>query len=62
LGDWIEARADVQRIGRLLAFVNVYLVVNDKRIVRASGVYLRQGGVEGAPSERQSTTRGADDE
>ena len=42
IGDWIESRADVQRIGARLAFVNVYLVVNDTRIVRASGVYLRR--------------------
>jgi acyl-coenzyme A thioesterase 13 len=41
VGDWVESRADVQRIGGRLAFVNVYLVVNSIRIVRASGVYLR---------------------
>ena len=41
IGDWVESRADVQRIGGRLAFVNVYLVVNSTRIVRASGVYLR---------------------
>jgi hypothetical protein len=37
----VESRADVQRIGGRLAFVNVYLVANSIRIVRASGVYLR---------------------
>jgi uncharacterized protein (TIGR00369 family) len=41
IGDWIESRADIQRVGGRLAFVNVYLVVNSTRIVRASGVYLR---------------------
>ena len=41
LGDWIESRADIQRIGGRLAFVNVYLVANSTRIVHASGVYLR---------------------
>jgi acyl-coenzyme A thioesterase 13 len=41
IGDWVESRADVQRIGGRLAFVNVYLVVNSTRIVRASGIYLR---------------------
>jgi acyl-coenzyme A thioesterase 13 len=41
IGDWVESRADVQRVGGRLAFVNVYLVVNSARIVRASGVYLR---------------------
>lgn len=40
IGDWIESRADIQRIGGRVAFVNVYLVVNSARIVRASGVYL----------------------
>jgi uncharacterized protein (TIGR00369 family) len=42
VGDWVESRADIQRVGRQLAFVNVYLVVNNTRIVRASGVYLRR--------------------
>ena len=42
VGDWVESHADVQRVGGQLAFVNVYLVVNDSRIVRASGVYLRR--------------------
>jgi acyl-coenzyme A thioesterase 13 len=41
IGDWVESRADIQRIGGRLAFVNVYLVVNSTRIVRASGVYVR---------------------
>ena len=41
VGDWVESRADIQRIGGRLAFVNVYLVVNSTRIVRASGVYVR---------------------
>lgn len=42
VGDWVESHADVQRVGGQLAFVNVYLVVNKTRIVRASGVYLRR--------------------
>ena len=41
VGDWVESHADVQRIGAQLAFVNVYLLVNEARIVRASGVFLR---------------------
>ena len=41
IGDWVESRADIQRIGGRVAFINVYLVVNSTRIVRASGVYLR---------------------
>jgi acyl-coenzyme A thioesterase 13 len=42
VGDWVESHADVQRVGGQLAFVNVYLVVNETRIVRSSGVYLRR--------------------
>jgi uncharacterized protein (TIGR00369 family) len=47
VGDWIESRADIQRIGGRLAFINVYLLVNSTRIVRASGVYLRHTGGQG---------------
>lgn len=39
LGDWVESRVDIQKIGRTLAFANVYLHVGDQRIVRASGVF-----------------------
>jgi acyl-coenzyme A thioesterase 13 len=39
LGDWIEARVDIQKIGRTLAFANAYLHVGDARIARVSGVF-----------------------
>lgn len=39
LGDWVEARVDVQKIGRRLAFANVYLWVGSERIMRASGLF-----------------------
>jgi acyl-coenzyme A thioesterase 13 len=39
LGDWVQSRVDIQKIGRTLAFANVYLLVGDVRIVRASGVF-----------------------
>ncbi len=39
LGDWVESRVDIQKIGKTLAFANVYLLVGDARIVRASGVF-----------------------
>ena len=39
VGDWLEGRADVQRVGRTLAFVNGYLSVGDRRIIRASSVF-----------------------
>jgi len=42
LGDWIEARVDIQRIGGTLAFANAYLHVGDQRIVRVSGVFAVQ--------------------
>jgi uncharacterized protein (TIGR00369 family) len=41
VGDWIEARVDIQRVGGQVAYANAYLYVNDKRIVRASGVFVR---------------------
>lgn len=40
-GDWIEARADIQKVGGRLAFANAYLSVEGTRIVRASGVFAR---------------------
>ena len=42
LGDWIEARVDIQKIGRTLAFANAYLHVDDARIARVSGVFAIQ--------------------
>ncbi len=39
LGDWLEARVDVQKIGSRLAFANCYLLVGERRILRASGVF-----------------------
>ena len=42
-GDWVEARADIQKVGGRLAYANAYLYVNGKRIVRASGVFARSG-------------------
>ena len=41
LGDWVEARVDVQRVGRRMAFANCYLHAGKKRIVRASAVFAR---------------------
>lgn len=38
-GDWVEARVDIQKIGRRLAFANCHLWVGDKRILRASGIF-----------------------
>jgi uncharacterized protein (TIGR00369 family) len=38
-GDWVEAHVDIQRVGSRLAFANCYLMVGERRILRASGVF-----------------------
>ncbi len=38
-GAWVEARVDVQKMGRRLAFANCHLWVGEKRILRASGIF-----------------------
>jgi len=38
-GDWVEARVDVQKMGKRLAFANCHLWVGDRRILRASGIF-----------------------
>ncbi len=40
IGDWVEARVDIQKVGRRVAFANAYLSVGDERIVRASAVFV----------------------
>lgn len=40
-GDWIETSVDIQRVGAQVAYANAYLRVGGKRIVRASGVFIR---------------------
>ncbi len=47
LGDWVEARVDVQRVGGRMAFANAYLHVGDRRVARASAVFARAGVKEG---------------
>lgn len=39
IGDWLEARVDIQRIGRSVMFANTFIYVGDRRIARASGVF-----------------------
>jgi uncharacterized protein (TIGR00369 family) len=43
LGDWVEARVDVQRVGGRMAFANTYLYIGERRVVRASAVFARTG-------------------
>jgi acyl-coenzyme A thioesterase 13 len=38
-GDWVEARVDVQKMGKRLAFASCHLWVGEKRILRASGIF-----------------------
>lgn len=40
IGDWVEARVDIQKTGRRLAFANAYLHVGPERVVRASATFL----------------------
>ncbi len=40
VGDWVEARVDIQKIGSRVAFANAYLSVGEERIVRASAVFV----------------------
>lgn len=38
-GDWVEAHVDILRVGKRLAYANCYLIVGERRILRASGVF-----------------------
>ena len=46
VGDWLEAHVDVQKQGNRLSFANCYIVVNEQRIARASGVFLVSGELD----------------
>ncbi len=39
LGDFVEAHVDIQKVGKRLAFASCYLLVGERRILRASGVF-----------------------
>jgi acyl-CoA thioesterase FadM len=39
VGDWIQSEVEIQRVGTRLAFANCYLVVGERRIVRASAIF-----------------------
>jgi acyl-coenzyme A thioesterase 13 len=41
IGDWIESLVEIQRVGARLAFANCYLIVEERRIVRASAIFAR---------------------
>ena len=44
LGDWLECRVDVQRVGSRLAYANAYIWRGEERIVRASAIFARADG------------------
>jgi acyl-coenzyme A thioesterase 13 len=52
-GDWLEARVEVQKLGKRLGFASCHLWVGEKRILRASGIFAhvapvpREGPFEG---------------
>ena len=52
-GDWLEARVDLQKLGKKLAFASCHLWIGDRRILRASGVFARV-----APAPRQAPFEG----
>jgi acyl-coenzyme A thioesterase 13 len=39
VGDWIEIRTEVQKVGKALAFANAYVFRDDEKIARASAVF-----------------------
>lgn len=39
-GDWLEARARVDRVGSLLSFADVSLTAEDREVVRARAVWV----------------------
>jgi acyl-coenzyme A thioesterase 13 len=49
-GDWVEARVDVQKMGKRLAFASCHLWVGERRILRASGIFahVSPAGGEGS--------------
>jgi uncharacterized protein (TIGR00369 family) len=48
IGQWVEARADVQKATGSLAFANCYVTADGKRIVRASGIFKAPPGHAGS--------------
>jgi uncharacterized protein (TIGR00369 family) len=40
-GDWLEARVELQKLGRRLVFASCQLWAGERRILRASGIFAR---------------------
>ena len=58
-GDWIEARVDVQKMGRRVSFANCFIWRGEQRIARASGSYLVVEAPHSTTGERVSIGRRA---
>lgn len=43
VGDWLESKVEIQRLGSRLAFANCYLVSGERAVVRASAIFARGG-------------------
>jgi len=43
VGDWVESRVEIQRVGSRMAFANCYLMSAGQPIVRASAIFARGG-------------------
>jgi acyl-coenzyme A thioesterase 13 len=51
IGDWLEAHVDVVKRGSRLAFANCYITVAERRIARASAVFLVTGQLDAASGQ-----------
>lgn len=45
-GEWLHSEVDIQTQGARLSFANCYICVGERRIVRASAVFLVAGPLE----------------
>lgn len=50
-GDWLEAHVNVQRLGIYLSFASCNLMVEDRVILRASGIFAMLGAGIPVPSK-----------
>ncbi len=49
VGDWLEGRAEIVRVGRALAFATCDLTVGERRVARGSGVFAVSGSTLPGP-------------
>jgi hypothetical protein len=58
LGQWLEARADIQKATGSLASANCYVTADGQRIVRASGIFKAPNAPRAAAGPGPSAVRG----